>query len=242
MVFTDIWPGEIGRPGRYGHLGHQFLEAICVACYCAPWGLPPASTSFNLHTDPSCRERCQESGSLLIPFPGAAPVGSYFHNGIASTFCNASYYFPIAALPHWRHGWDFHMDSFGDRAWWRGVCASEERLGCHVLRDSTAVVLDDQVKADSRGGAVGRLGAGFTWGVSRARDDGASHHRGRRCWFHQLPSSRKKDWWKNHLTWGGNSVCSRGGQGIRAIGAHREAVKLGRGRGAVRHRVTAEQG
>ena len=104
------------------------------------------------------------------------------------------------------------MDSFGDRAWWRGVCASEERLGCHVLRDSTAVVLDDQVKADSRGGAVGRLGTGFTWGVSRARDDGASHHRGWRCWFHQLPSSRKKT----------------GGKTILHGGATAFAVEVGR--------------
>ena len=23
-VFTDMWPGEIERPGRYGHVGHQF--------------------------------------------------------------------------------------------------------------------------------------------------------------------------------------------------------------------------
>ena len=83
-VFTDMWPGEIEWPGRYGHVGHQFLEAICVACYCVPWGFPPALSSFNLHIYPSCRERCQESGSLLILFPRAAPVGSYFHNGITT--------------------------------------------------------------------------------------------------------------------------------------------------------------
>ena len=179
-----MWPGEIERPGRYGHVGHQFLEAICVARYCVPWGFPPASSSFNLHVHPSCRERCQESGSLLIPFPGAAPVGSYFHNGITSAFRNAAYNLPIAAFPHWGHGRDFHMDSFGNRAWWGGVCAPEECLGCHVLRDSTAVVFNDQVKADSCGGAVGRLRAGFAWGVSRARGDGTGHHRGWRCWFH----------------------------------------------------------
>ena len=54
------------------------------------------------------------------------------------------------------------------------------------------------------------------------------------------PEKKKKDLVEHCLTWGGNSVCSRGGQGIRAIGTHREVVGLVRGCGVDRHRITAE--